>query len=310
MSSDSYYALESTRAELLGLGLDETMTYSTLAADAATAGTGVSEEQLVRLANPLSSEAACLRPSLLPGVLQSVAHNVAHNNNDLAFFELGRVLVHAEQLPEERDQVAIVLSGRPHPERFGAERERTVDFFDLKGVLEGWFAARRLAAVTCKSAEHPAFKPATCAVLCAGGLELAVFGQVADELTDAMRLKHPLFIALVELDEVRTAPSMPKIHKTLPQFPAVVRDISLVAEQTFSNQEIVDTIRAARGQWLERVELFDVYEDDAALGPGRRSLAYSLTYRNTSKTLTDEEVNSAHETVRNALAALRGVELR
>jgi len=310
MSSDTYYAQEAARAQLLALGLDETMTYSLLGEGVATNCTGVSSSELVTLANPLSAETACMRPSLVPGLLQTAAHNIAHNNVDLAFFELGRIVAKTAEFPEEREQVGIVLTGHPHPERFGAEREREYDLFDLKGLLEGWLDERRMLSIECRALDMPAFKPGRCAAFFANDLQLAVFGEVTAQLTADMRLKHPLFMALVELQRLIHSPTSDRTYRPLPQFPAVARDISLIADRSLTNQTIVDTIQSVQCPWLEKVELFDVYEDKEALGGSRQSLAYSLTYRDPEKTLTDEQVNEAHERIRQGLAKQLDIELR
>jgi phenylalanyl-tRNA synthetase beta chain len=142
------------------------------------------------------------------------------------------------------------------------------------------------------------------------GRQLAVFGQVNDALTADMRLAHPLFLALVELDRLFATPAAPRRFEPLPQFPATVRDISLVAPGSVSNHQVIEVIRQAKCPWLESVALFDVFEDEAALGKGKRSLAYSLTYRHPDRTLKDEEVNETHETIRGRLAKELPVELR
>ena len=302
MSDDKFYPLEEARAQLLGLGLDEIMNYTLLPLATALAGTGVREDELVMLANPISTEGVCLRPSLLPSLLQSVANNIAHNNPDLALFELGRVMVRNPQLPEERWQAGIALTGRPHPERFGAEREAVNDFYDLKGILEGWFAARRLTGLVYEPAAHPALLPGTTAVVRAGDAVLGIFGEVVPTLTRDMRLKHPLFIALVELEALIKLTVGVPLYKALPQFPATARDVAMIAPEGVTCGEITRVIQTTKCPWLENVELFDVFADEKVLGPGKKSLAFSLTYRRSDRTLTDEEANQAHEAIKAELA--------
>jgi len=286
------------------------MNYSLMGVKAAVAGTGVAESELVCLSNPISAEGACLRPSLLPGILQNLAHNIAHQTHDLALFEVGRAIVHAPGVPEERSQAAILLTGRPHPERFGGERAAVYDFYDMKGLLEGWLGARGVGTVECRPLSHPAFKAGQAAELVAGGVSVAQFGEVSAELTAGMRAVHPVFVALVELDRLMALPEPERRFAALPQFPSTARDISMVAPAALSHQAIVDGIRAAREPWVEVIELFDVFEDEKVLGKGRRSLAYSLTYRDRTRTLTDDEVNAAHERLKADLAKRLPVEYR
>jgi len=310
-SADAYYPLETARAELRGLGLDEIMNYSLLSVQGAIRGTGVAEDELVHLANPLSAELACLRPSLLPGLLDTVARNVAHGNADLALFEVGRVALHRPELPEERYQAGIVLTGRDHPERYGPERNRIRDFYDLKGLIESWFDRRRLSGIVCKPAAHSAFTGSECAEFATlSGERLAVLGCVVPELTGGMRLATPLYVALVELSTLFTAEVPARKYMPLPQFPATVRDISMVVPEKLSHGEIEDALRELGPSWLEKVELFDVFEDPDTVGEGKKSVAYSLIYRNPKRTLTDEQVNRTHEKLKTALATKLPVQYR
>ena len=310
MASDAYYPIQEAREQLLGLGLTEVMNYSLLSVKTATGGTGVGESQLVMLSNPISAENCCMRPSLLPGILQNMAHNIAHQNHDLALFELGRVIVHAPELPEERYQVAILLTGRPHPERFGGERTTVCDFYDMKGLLEGLLAARRVGGLECRPATHPAFKSGQAAELLSGGVPVAVFGEVTNDLTAGTRVGNPVFVALVELCRLADVAVAPRRFVALPQFPSTARDISMVAPLDLTHEAIVDAILGFRQPWVEKVELFDIFDDEKVLGKGRRSLAYSLTYRDRTRTLTDEEVNAAHEKLKADLAKQFSVEYR
>jgi len=308
-SADRYYAAEVARAQLRALGLNETMTYSFVNPQAAVRATGVSAEQLVRPVNPLSAELGAMRPSLIPGVLATTAHNLARGQADLAFFEMGRVFIKDDALPEERQQIAVVMTGRASPERYGEEKKRLLDFYDLKGVLEGWFAARRLSPVFAP-AEHAAFRSGTGAAVSLAGEAVAWLGEAGADLTAGLRLQAPLWLALVEFDRVRLQAAPPAVSRPLPQFPSVERDVSFVAPAGLSHRQVIEAIAALRLPLVERVELFDIYADEAALGPGRQSMAYSVIYRDPTQTLTDKVVNDLHEKLRNHLASSLGVELR
>lgn len=310
LADDAYAPLQQVREELLGFGLSEAMTYSLMGVTSAVPGSDLNAENLVKLANPISAEGACLRPSLLPGMLAVVEHNVAHNCPDLAMFEIGRVIASVPGQPEERQQAALTLTGHPHPERYGSDREKVYDLFDLKGLLEGWFEARRLLNLSCEPVSHPAFKEGQAAEFQIDGTTLAVMGEVKKTLTKNTRLANPLFMALVELDTLTAAVAAPRAFQPLPQFPATTRDISLVAPDSVTNQDIIAAINNLENPWLVSINVFDLYEDEEQLGSGKRSLAYSLTYRDCTRTLKDEEVNRAHEKIRRQLAQKLPVELR
>ena len=307
---DRHVLIETARNQLLGLGLDEIVNYSMLPLAAATTGTGLVEAELVKLANPISAESAFMRPSLLPFMLQTVAHNIAHNNPDLGLFEIGRVFANCARLPEERWQACLAVTGRRHPERFGAERAEIVDFYDLKGMLAGWLADRRVTGAVFAATAHPAFVKGACAAITVSGVEVAVFGEILPELTKGMRLKTPLFLALAELEALaKIQPPVAK-YQPLPQYPASSRDVAMIAPDTLTCGEIRTAILAEKCAFLENVELFDIFADEKALGPGRKSLAFSLTYRHAERTLTDGETTAAHETIKTALAKKLGVTYR
>lgn len=307
--ADAFYVLEESRAQLRGLGLHETMTYSFVNPEAAVRATGFTAEQIIRPVNPISIELGAMRPCLVPGLMQSTAHNIAHNLHDLAIFEQGRVLVNAPGFPEERTQIGIVITGRAHPERFGDEKTRAVDFYDLKGILEGWFDSRRQSAV-CVPADHSSLLPGNAAAFLLDGEQVAVFGQASAALTADMRLRHPVFLALIELDRVLAHAAKPRRYEPLPQFPATARDIALLADSSLANQAVIDAVATLGIPLIENVELFDIYEDEQTLGKGKKSVAYTITYRDPKSTLTDEKVNRLHEKVRRHLVETLGVELR
>ncbi len=307
---DRHTLVEAARNQLVGLGLDEIVNYSMLPLSTATAGTGMTEEELVKLANPISAESAYMRPSLLPFMLQTVAHNIAHGNPDLGLFEIGRVFAHTPRLPEERWQACLAVTGRRHPERFGAERAETLDFYDLKGILDGWLADRRIAGAHVEPAAHPAFVKGACARITVEAEEVAVFGEIVPELTKGMRLRTPLFAALVELEKLAAFQPPVAKYQPLPQYPATTRDVAMIVPETLSCGEIRDAIRGEKCAFLENAEMFDLFADEKALGPGKKSLAFSLTYRRDDRTLTDDEATAAHEAIKAALAKKLGVTYR
>ncbi|MFW6414200.1 MAG: phenylalanine--tRNA ligase subunit beta [Verrucomicrobiota bacterium] len=309
--ADQFAPLQETRREMLGLGLTESMNYSLLSVAKATAYTGVSEEELVKLLNPISAASACMRPSLLPSLINTVANNIASGNYDLAMFEIGRVFRKSADFPEERYQLGLLFTGRKHPERFGKEQAEEYDFFDLKGCLEGWFDYKRIGNTVWRVAEIEGFvNGQTAEVVSETGVRLAACGKVAPDMVEGIRLMSPLYLGLVELDQVFNVGSEERKFTPLPQYPATRRDISLVASPSIEHRQIVEVIEQAREPWLVDVSLSDVYEDEETLGAGRRSLTYTLTYRNDERTLKDEEVNEVHEKTRKRLQDNLSVTLR
>ena len=109
---------------------------------------------------------------------------------------------------------------------------------------------------------------------------------------------------------MRNAPHPAKKFAELPQFPGVERDISFLAPTALTNAKIIDTIKALKIQGVVKAELFDLFDDEKLAATGKRSMAYTVTYQDPQRTLTDEEVNRLQEKLRQGLVAKLGVELR
>lgn len=307
---DMAYPVQALREELLGLGLNECLTYSLIAEEDALGRSDCGEDGLVRIKNPLSGDFGVLRPSLLPGMLRAIGHNLAHDNQDLRLFELGRTYHLTAAGAGEQLALCIALSGRRHPERYSGERETSYDFFDLRGLLEDMLARRCLPALEWRPVEHPLLAPGLAAELATADGQVGVLGEVSPQLFEDRRLRHPLFVALLRADLLLQAAPPSPTYQALAQHPSVTRDVAFSAEDGLAHQQVVEVIRQAGTKILEEVGLFDIFRDEERLGRGRKSMAYTLVFRAPDRTLTDKEVNRAHEKVRTSLARELGVELR
>ncbi len=309
-SLDAHARIERVRDSLIAAGLFECVSTSLTDERSALQDLVFAKEDLIAVANPISLDLAILRPSLLPGILAAVRHNVSRKNADLALFEIGRVFCGSKaKFPEERDECCIALTGRRHPERFSSERGELYDFYDLKGVVESFLSARRLESFSFAAAKDPRFVDGVCAELLIDGRTAGFLGEAMPELTKGMRLQTPLLLAVIQLDPLFAAKEKGLHYKQLSQFPPVSRDVAFVAPASLEHGAVVKFIESASLKNLEKVELFDIFTG-ASLGEGRKSMAYSLTFRAKDRTLTDDEVNAAHESLRSKLAGGLGVELR
>ncbi len=307
---DGCAVLETLRTQLTGIGLDEIMCGSMIDEGSALADKMFTADELIRMNNPISLDLAVMRPALLPGLLAAVRHNVARKNTDLALFEIGHVFCkNTEKYPEERDELAIALTGRVHPERFSAERAVLADFYDLKGILESLLTERRIADYSFRAAEDPRFLKGRCAELLIGKKAAGVFGELVPSLTKGMRISTPLFAAVIQLEALLNGAERSALYEPISQFPQTSRDVAFLAPLEMEHQTVVDFIRKAHLPNLEKIELFDIFAEPS-LGEGKKSMAYSLSFRAADRTLTDDEVNSAHEKLRKKLEKGLGVELR
>ncbi len=313
VEDDARINFEKATGELRALGLDECTTYSLVSLERALLDAKYGEKDVIILENPLSLDLAALRASLLPQMLETVERNISRGNRDLRLFEAGRVF-NACETREERLECVLAMTGRKHPERFSGEKSELLDYFDLKGVLESWFEHRHLTVDFAPIAkDNPAsanYAEGMAAEISLDGNIIGDCGIAADRLTKGMRIQTPLLLATIELDAVLSQPEPERRFTPVPQYPSTTRDVAFLADASLSHAEIMEVILSANIENLESAEIFDLFEDPKTFGADKKSLAYSLVFRNPNRTLNDEEVNTAHERLRQLLADKLGVTLR
>jgi phenylalanyl-tRNA synthetase beta chain len=299
---DSVYdQISEVRRILTGLGLTEAQG-QTLISKAEVRGS--TDEAIVALANPLSSDMDVLRPSLLPGLIHSLRHNVTHKNYDVALFEIGRVFVANQGTPKEERRVAIALTGqRNAPFWSGDERDAKLDAMDLKGVVEEFLERFGLRGVTfTRRSESTALFLESATIALGGKLALGELGLVSPVLAKKYDLRDAVLLAELNLDQLLARRNSGKSFKPLPQFPSSRRDVAMLVPEATTHDAVLATVKQAKPANLESVELFDVFRGKH-VPEGQKSLAYAFTYRAVDKTLTDIEVNAAHTKVVEAFKA-------
>ena len=305
---DSVYdQIGEARRILAGLGLNEAQGQTLIA----NSECRIQNEELVALANPLSSDMDVLRPSLLPGLIHSLRHNVSRKNYDVALFEIGRVFKSENSQTKENRSVAIAITGqRAQPFWGGDERAAKFDANDLKGLVEEFIEQFSLRGVVFgKRAESTALFLESAAVTLGGKLPLGELGQLLPTLAKKYDLRDAVFLAEFNLDLLLAKRNPAKSFKLLPQFPSSRRDVAMLVPEATTHEAVLQTVKQAKAANLETVELFDVFRGKG-VPDGQKSLAYAFTYRAADKTLTDADVNSAHEKVLEALKTQLQVELR
>lgn len=300
--------LAEARRILVGLGLNEAQG-QTLIADSAAKLVTIGDS-LVALSNPLSSDMNVLRPSLLPGLLDSLRHNVSHKNYDVAMFEVGRVFVQNGGATKEERRVAIALTGQRALNFWsGAERDAKFDAYDLKGVLEGFLEAFGLKGLSFTRRESTTSLFIESATIQLGKLPLGEMGQVIPMLAKKYDLRDAVFVAELNLDQLLARRNTARSFKSLPQFPSSRRDVAMLVPEATTHDAVLTVVRQAKPANLESVELFDVFRGKN-VPEGQKSVAYAFTYRGADKTLTDTDVNNAHEGLLKQLTAKLGAVMR
>ena len=268
----------------------------------------------VVLMNPLVAEQTEMRRSLLPGLLQSVAYNEAHGTANVHLYEIGSLFHGRENasLPRETQSVAGVLTGSWSDQTWN----NTVDklrFFAGKGIVEELLEQLRLPKVRFRVAEGEGYEflqPGRAAEVLSGGTVLGWVGEIHPEAREAMDIDQIVVAFELDLDKlIKGAHNQENYHEFSP-FPAVQHDLAIVVPDEVTCEDLLQRITSAGGKLLESVRLFDVYRDPIRVGIGKKSMAFSLTYRSDDHTLTSDEVERAHSKIVTKVCKATGGEVR
>jgi phenylalanyl-tRNA synthetase beta chain len=296
-AADHSHDLESSlRNRLVAHGLSEVRTSKLIPRSAIASG-----EKAIQLRNPLSEDHVALRPTLLSGFLGVLTRNVRASVERVAIFELGRVFV--PPAGKEERHLGLLLWGNATSAPHWRLREKhQLDFFDLKGAIESLM----IPELSFQRSEHPNFM--LYARAWSGNQDIGFAAQLAAERTSTIGAVRAVFFAELHVDLVLGTQESAKTFHEIERFPAVTRDIAMIVPEKTSHAEILRAIENPQEPLLESVQLFDLFTEE--IGEARKSLAYRLTYRDRSRTLTSEEVTAAHAKIRERLRHDLGAELR
>ncbi len=292
---------------LVGYGFQEVISYSLTSLEAMSQlQPEPHPTEAVRMANPMTVDQEYLRPSLRANLLSALSVNQRREESGIRLFELGRVyLPRPNDLPDEPEMVCGVLSGSRY-ERSWHGRDELFDFYDAKGVVEGLL---RLLDVDARfeKCQDESLHPNKQAAIVVNGKSVGVVGEVHPKVSLAFELSTPAYLFEIDLTALLPFTTGHKIFQPIPRFPAVVRDIALVVDAEISHQQVEDIITSF--QLVNRVTLFDVYSGEP-IPPGKKSLAYRITFQSPTHTLTDKEVNDIQEQILARLSTQLGATLR
>jgi len=265
----------------------------------------------VALSMPMSVERSVLRTSLIPHLIDTAVYNRNRNVDDVAVFEIGSVFLTEEERltkqPEEKMLVSALWTGK-REEKHWSGKPVPVDFYDLKGVLDGLFRHLDVRGVTYRVAAFDKLHPGRASEIFAGDRRIGVIGQLHPELQRRYDLEDT-YVFEIELDALVSNANFAITYETLPKYPSIARDIAVVVDKSVPVANLIAAVREAGGDWLRSVEVFDVYAGEK-IGAGKKSVALSLVYRADDRTLTDDEVNERNQSVIERLERTYSAELR
>ena len=301
-------------ATLRALGLSETQTYNF--ADArdlerlhmSEKGRGIP----VQIINPLVADQSQMRRSMLPGLLRSVEYNISHGEKNIALYEIGRVFFgyeHKSQ-PDEPRFVCGVMSGAWDDDQWNRKYPK-LNFFDAKGVVQELLKTLRITKVRYKVADQEEYgwlQPGCAAEIYAHGGELIGWvGNIHPEVLQNFEVEQDVVAFELSVEALLRLAKRELPYQEVPTLPGVSVDLAIVVDEDVTAETVEQRIQSAGGKLLADVRLFDVFRDKQRVGEGKKSLAFSLTYRAADHTLTSDEVEKAHDRlVKKVMRAVNG----
>jgi phenylalanyl-tRNA synthetase beta chain len=303
-------AEEKVRDVMTGCGLDEVITYSMIDVRD-EAKLGLEPVPHVAVLNPLSAERGHLRVTLLPALIETAQANLRFRER-VAAFEVGRVYLPRpeETLPAEPVRLAVVMAGPREASTWLKRDTEPLGFFDLKGALDELLLRLGLVNVVWERGNHPALHPGRTAKVLVNGAEVGVAGELHPNVRTAFDLPNtPVAVAELDLAAVLKDWGAKQEMAAFSQHPAVYEDLALVVDEAVPAAQVAELIRQTGGKLLVDVRLFDLYKG-SHVAPGKRSLAYSLTFQAPDRTLTAEDTAKARQKIVARLERELGATLR
>jgi phenylalanyl-tRNA synthetase beta chain len=298
----AYDDLMQLRQRLSGLGLFEARSLTLVNGRALDLLMEPAPDALT-LRNPLTEDQRILRPSLVPGLVRAAERNFNRGSSNVAIFEIGRVFKAAAQ--EESVSLSVLVSGERQSKSWN-QAASTFDLFDLKGILQ-----TALSTDLKFVREQPtSFAPLLCRMIDVDGRPVGKIAQLRPGLAKEIGARDPVLVAELTLKPGQALKRFS--YKTLDRFPAVTRDVAFFADRELKYQAVLDAFASANEPLLIDIRLFDLFSDPTGekVPVNKKSIACSLTYRASDRTLTQEEANAAHGRLKSQLVTRLGVTLR
>ena len=267
-------------------------------------------DNAIEISNPLSDEYKLMRPTTIPSMMQILALNNNRKNQNVKLFDISRNYrningeVEKGEVPLQENILTIGMYGDD------------VDFYTLKGLIENVLEASNVNHYDIiKEKENSSYHPGRCANIKVGLDVIATIGEVHPEVLMNYDINKRCYLAELNISKVVKYSKQNKKYQEVPKFPAVERDIAIIVDEEVEVGSIEQAIvkkskRLLKGKkGLEEIKLFDIYRDEK-IGKGKKSIAYSLIFRDKQKSMSDDEINPVMEEITKELEEKFGATLR
>ena len=290
------------RNKMIALGLKETLTY-VLINDKEVNGYTLDKFEPLKLLDPITEDRNTLRYSMIPSLYKVYEYNKAREQKDISIFEIGKGFYKKGEVYGEDTKLCVLMSGKYST---GLNNNKNVDFYVIKGIAEEILDYLGYAGrYSFMKQEMPKeMHPGQSAMINVNGSNIGMIGKIHPSVT-----KEDVYVLEINLDELFTKKVGKMKYKEFSKFPSINKDIALVVDKKAISKDIEKVIKSAGGSLLTNIEVFDVYTG-VGVGIDKKSIAYSLTFSDMKKTLTDEEINGLMDKIIDTVSKKCGAELR
>lgn len=287
-------------------GLSEIYTYGFIS-EKQLEKANISEEikkYSITIKNPLSEDYKLMRPTTIPSMLEVIATNVNKKNKSVGLFDISRNYRNIDK-EIQKDEIALeekILTIGMYGDN--------VDFYSLKGIVENILEIISINKYEIeKETENQSYHPGRCANIKVGIDTIAILGEIHPQVLENYNIERRVYLAEINITKIVRYSKSNKKYTEVPKFPAVERDISIIVDEEVQVGEIEKIIIKKAKKILEKINLFDIYRNER-IGSNKKSITYSLIFRDKNKTLTDEEINSIMQNIITELEKNLNAEIR
>lgn len=262
----------------------------------------------IRLRNPVSSRSALMRTSLVPGLISNVIYNLNHGAEGVHLFEIGKIYFWKNDLPQEQLTLGLVSTGLILGKHWSSPQE-SGDFFRLKGAVETLFSLLRYEPINFVTQDHPWCEKGLSLTVRYKGEEVGFLGLLSQDIAHKYDLEQEVWIAEFNLRHLLTKQPRPFVLQPLVKFPAVIRDVSFLADKDLPYYPVQEFLQKREIPWLEKFELYDRFTG-SSIPAGKVSLSFRFVFRHPERTLEADEVDGLMERIIKSLTTEFNFQLR
>lgn len=291
--------LNSIRTSLIALGYTEAINFSFMSPidlDLLLLPENDIRRRFISLLNPLKVEESLMRTTLIPSLLKNVIDNTSHGLENIRLFEISKVFIKRDShLPSEPIYLGIITKRENLKSLY---KEDTYDFYAVKGTIEGLLTYLKVQSFTFIRSNESFLHSGQSADIYVGNEKIGFVGVISPKVIAKLDLKtHPyICVAEINLDRVFELSQGVLKYKAYSNYPAVKRDVALLVDVDFEVGRIFEILRGIKSEVIEDVQIFDVYRGES-IPEGKKSIAFSITYRAFDRTLRTEEVEKIHNEI-------------